>query len=257
MSYNIRFNNPDDGINAWPLRQQKTIGLIAKQQAVVFGLQEALIGQIRDIQAAMPDYKWVGVGREDGKEEGEFSPVFYNSTRLKEIRSGTFWLSERPTVPGLKGWDAACTRVVTWAQFSDNRTGREFYYFNTHFDHMGAIARRNSSFLIMQAIDSIAGSMPVILSGDFNSAPSSMSVQILTQRSKPKLLLTDTRSLTPNRSGPLYTFTGFDSEAAPGEMIDFIFVKNINKAAWHKVIDEHEGRYYPSDHLPVVVNLSY
>lgn len=257
MTYNIRFNNPDDGINAWPLRKQKVTDLISRQQPVVFGLQEALIGQIQDIQAALPDYSWVGVGRDDGKEAGEFSPVFYDKGRLKLLKTGTFWLSEQPTVPGLKGWDAACPRIVTWAKFDDKLTGRQFFYFNTHFDHIGFNARRNSCFLVMHAIDSLAGKTPAILGGDFNSAPRETVVQILTLRSKPSLHLKDSRSLTSNRTGPIYTFTGFDSEAAPGEMIDFIFVKNISKAAWHKVIDEHEGRYYPSDHLPVVVNLSY
>ena len=257
MTYNIRLNTPDDSINSWPFRKEKVIGLIAKQEPAVFGLQEALPDQVRDMEKAFPGHARIGVGRDDGKESGEFSPVFYDKARFSLIRSGTFWLSEKPSTPGSLGWDAACRRIVTWVKLEDKTTGKEFCFFNTHFDHMGTLARRNSAFTLMYAVDSIAGKLPVVITGDFNATPDSEPIFIMTGRAKPWLLFTDTRSLCPGRTGPSYTYTGFEVGGLPGKLIDFIFVKHIKTVISHKVIDDHDGRYYPSDHLPVVVRLVF
>lgn len=257
MTYNIRFKNPADSMNAWPLRKDKLIRQIMEQQPAIFGLQEALTGQILDILQQMPSFAWVGVGRDDGKEAGEYTPIFYHTGRLTLKQSSTFWLSPTPKVPGSKGWDAACNRIVTWAEFTDKNTGKAFFVFNTHFDHMGVLARRNSTFLLMQAMDSLAGKLPVILTGDFNVPPNSDPIRILTARSKPWLLVQDTRSLTNNRFGPQISYVGFEVGKLPGELIDFIFVKHIRQVSWHKILDANDGKYYPSDHLPVVVKLSF
>jgi endonuclease/exonuclease/phosphatase family metal-dependent hydrolase len=257
MTYNIRFNNPDDSINAWPNRKQIVTDLIRKQQPAIIGLQEALIGQIQDINAVMNEYAWVGVGRDDGKQGGEFTPIFYDKARLNLLNSSTFWLSATPAIAGTKSWDAACNRIVTWAKFIDKNTGKEFFVFNTHFDHIGSLARRNSSFILVNAIDSIAGKQPVILTGDFNVIPNSAPIMILTARNKPWLLVRDTRSLTDNRIGKQVTYMGFEVGKSEGELIDYIFVKNIRQVSWHKILNENNGKYYPSDHLPIVVKLSF
>jgi endonuclease/exonuclease/phosphatase family metal-dependent hydrolase len=238
------------------LRKEKVINLIREQQPLVFGLQEALIGQIKDIQGEMPGFGWVGAGRDDGKEGGEFTPVFFDQSRFQLKNTSTFWLSPTPGTPGTKGWDAACNRIVTWALFEDRNTLKEFYFFNTHFDHVGHLARRNSSFLLADAIDSLAGNLPVILTGDFNVVPNSEPVMILTFRNKPWKILQDTRSLTSDRTGQIVTYTGFEVGAIEGKLIDFIFVKKIKQVYWHRIPDNSDGKYYPSDHLPVVVKMS-
>jgi endonuclease/exonuclease/phosphatase family metal-dependent hydrolase len=255
MTYNIRFNNPGDGVNAWPERKDKVFEVVKAAEPDVFGLQEALIGQINDFQQAMPGYKWVGAGREDGKEGGEFSPVFFNATRFKAYVSGTFWLSQTPTVPGVKGWDAACNRVVSWVKLNDFKNGKTFFLFNTHFDHMGNIARKESARLLLHAIDSLAGGMSVIVTGDFNATPESEPVQILIGSTSEIKPLIDSKELAEKRTGPAYSFTGFEYAKIVGELIDYVFVKNISKVHDHSIIDTHYGDYYPSDHLPVIVSL--
>ena len=256
LTYNIRFNNPADGLNAWPERKEKVILLVRQQQPGIFGLQEALKDQVNDVEKAFPAYGRVGVGRDDGKEAGEFSPVFYNKQLYAVKTSGSFWLSQTPSVAGSRGWDAACNRIVSWAKLQELSGGKEFCYFNTHFDHMGEVARRSSALLLLHCIDSLAGKLPVILTGDFNAVPSSEPIKLLTDPLNP-LHMTDSRSLASYISGPEYTYTGFEVGAIPGEMIDYVFVKNILKVNYLKVKDFHAGKFYPSDHLPVIARLSF
>jgi len=255
MSYNIRLNTPDDGVNAWPNRKNKVLELIKAQQPAIFGLQEVLVDQLRDVENAFPSFTRVGVGRDDGREAGEFSPVFFDSRRFQPETSGTFWLSQTPSIPGSRGWDAACNRVVTWVKLTDTQTGKILFFFNTHFDHMGHKARRNSAFLLTKAVDSIASGYPVIITGDFNSTPDSEPIFIMTARVKPWQLFTDSRSLCKGRTGPGYTYTGFEVGGIPGQLIDFVFLKSIRRVLSHTVIEQNDGKYYPSDHLPVVVKL--
>lgn len=255
MSYNIRFNNPGDGVNAWPERKDKVFDVIATANPDVFGLQEALIGQIEEIHKAFPGYKWIGQGRDDGKNGGEFSPVFYNSSRFSLQNSGTFWLSQTPSVAGSRGWDAACNRVVSWVMLTDRQSGKSFYVFNTHFDHLGQVARRESARLILRATDSIAGSSAFIVTGDFNADPASEPIRILTEQQGVLSKLKDTRLMAAKVSGPAYSYTGFEVGAIPGELIDYVFVKNITKVDSLHINDKSDGKYYPSDHLPVIVEL--
>lgn len=255
MSYNIRFNNPGDGVNAWPERKDKVFDILSSADPDVFGLQEALIGQIEDIHKAFPGYKWIGQGRDDGKNDGEFSPVFYNSSRFSLQNSGTFWLSQNPSEAGSRGWDAACNRVVSWVMLTDFQSGKSFYVFNTHFDHMGQVARRESARLILRATDSIAGSSAFIVTGDFNADPASEPIRILTEQQGVQSKLNDTRRMAAKVTGPAYSYTGFEVGAIPGELIDYIFVKNITKVDSQFINDKANGKYYPSDHLPVIVEL--
>lgn len=257
MSYNIRLNTTDDGVNAWPNRKNKVFELVNSQQPSILGLQEVLYEQLRDIEIAFPFYSRVGVGRDDGKKAGEFSPIFFDAKRFSSEASGTFWLSQTPSIPGSRGWDAACNRVVTWVKLRESMTGKAFFVFNTHFDHMGKLARRNSALLLVQAVDSISGSHPTIITGDFNSTPDSEPIFIMTAKVKPWQLFTDSRSLCKGRIGPSYTYTGFEVGAIQGQLIDFVFLKKIRTVREHRVIDQNDGKYYPSDHLPVVVNLAF
>ncbi len=174
VSFNIRYNTPNDGVNAWPNRAEMVTGLLQFHEADIFGLQEALYEQITDIQKELPDHEWFGVGRDDGKKRGEFSPIFYNKSKFILIKHGNFWLSENCGEPGL-GWDAACNRIVAWGKFQSKVTGKQFLVFNTHFDHSGNEARKNSAFLIRDKIKEISNEqgLPVILTGDFNLAPES------------------------------------------------------------------------------------
>ncbi len=252
MTYNIRFSNPADGDNYWPNRKGLVLAMIQDQKPDVFGLQEALKTQVKDFEDAFPEYVRVGVGRDDGADSGEFSPVFFNKNRFKAIISGTFWLSTTPDVPGSRGWDAGCNRIVTWVKLTDKLTGRTFCFFNTHFDHIGVEARRNSALLLLNRVDSLAGHSPVIVTGDFNAIPESEPIAILTDNSNPKAL-TDTRELCNNPEGPHYTYTGFEVTGNPGEQIDYVFVKHISAVVSHKVLTNNTGKYYLSDHLPVVV----
>ncbi len=250
LTYNIRLANPDDTPNTWNARKQKVFSLIREAKPDVFGLQEPLHEQVTDMENAFTDYTMVGVGRDDGKEAGEYSPLFFNAHKFKMISSATFWLSQTPSVAGSRGWDAACNRVVSWVQLRDYKTEKVFFVFCTHFDHMGEIARRNSAKLLLHAIDSLSGKNPVIVLGDFNSKPVSEPYQIITDVKNPDHLF-DSRVICKKPAGPKYTFTGFIVGAQPGEQIDYIFLKNKVKVLSFRVNNSNNGNYYPSDHLPV------
>ncbi|MFA5972886.1 MAG: endonuclease/exonuclease/phosphatase family protein [Lentimicrobiaceae bacterium] len=256
LTYNIRLLNPGDAPNTWSARKQKVFSLISAAKPDVFGLQEPVREQVKDIEYAFPDYALVGVGRDDGKEAGEYSPLFYNEHKFKLLSSGTFWLSQTPTIAGSRGWDAACNRVVSWVQLKDYKTGKVFFVFCTHFDHMGEIARRNSANLLLHAVDSLSGNNPVIVLGDFNSKPDSEPYQIITDKSNPNHLL-DARENCKKPTGPKYTFTGFKVGAQPGDRIDYIFLKNKIKVLSFRVNNKNDGNYYPSDHLPVSAVLRF
>lgn len=173
MSFNIRFNTARDSANAWPHRKDLAASMIRFHHANLAGLQEALKGQIDDLAERLPGYGWFGVGRDDGRDKGEFSAIFYRRDRFELLEESTFWLSEEPEVIGSKGWDAAITRIVTWGKLRDRSTGKVFFHFNTHFDHRGVRAREESASLLLTKIKEIAGTTPVIVTGDFNSRESS------------------------------------------------------------------------------------
>lgn len=251
MTFNIRFNNPDDGVNAWPNRVEMVSGLLKYHEPDIFGFQEALIGQIEDIQNAMPDYEWFGVGRDDGKKGGEFSPVFFNKKKFILIASGTFWLSETPEKPS-KSWDAALPRIVTWGKFKSKVTGKHFLYFNTHFDHKGDEARKNSAFVIRDKIKEISGNqgLPVILTGDFNLYPESEPIGLI------KSFMKDSREITKTPPyGPEGTFNSFNWNAPLERRIDYIFTQGEIKVLKYAVLTDSKDQRWPSDHLPVFVKI--
>jgi endonuclease/exonuclease/phosphatase family metal-dependent hydrolase len=255
MTFNIRYNNAADSANAWPFRKDKVASQILFHDVDLLGVQEALHGQLEDLQQRLPSYKYVGVGRTDGEQKGEYSALFFDTARLQLLHSETFWLSQQPTVAGSKGWDAAITRVVTWAQFKDLKTNLKFYAFNTHFDHMGKVARRESANLLLQKIESFAGKNPVIVTGDFNASPADEPIQLITD-SNNLHHLTDSKAIsaTPHY-GPSGTFNGFQQKEVNDEPIDYIFVKNGVKVLKHATLSQSWNGLFSSDHFPVFAKL--
>lgn len=250
MTFNIRYDTKDDGINQWANRKEHAAEVVKYHGVDFVGMQEALINQIKDLSAQLPDYAWIGKGRDDGKEAGEFSPIFYQKNKFTLLKSHTFWLSDSCEKVGF-GWDAVCRRVVTYGYFKENKTGKEFYVFNTHFDHKGQVARRESAKLVLQKMAEIAGKKPAILTGDFNALPTEEPIQIITQESNPLHLIDSEKISKTPHYGPYSTFNGFKGEEIPGRHIDYIFVKNGVKCLNHAAhADAWEGRY-PSDHFPV------
>ncbi|HET9431504.1 MAG TPA: endonuclease/exonuclease/phosphatase family protein [Chitinophagaceae bacterium] len=251
MTFNIRLNTPADSMNAWPFRKDKVNSQVIFHKVHVLGVQEALNDQVLDLQAGLPHFRFTGGGRDDGKAKGEYSAIFYDTARLQLLRSNTFWLSLTPEQPGSKSWDAAITRIVTWAEFRDRKTKQNFFVFNTHFDHIGQIARRESALLLKKEVHRIAGKIPVIVMGDFNARPAEEPIQVLLDK-KDSLYLMDSKelSLAPHY-GPMGTFNGFKSKERDDQPIDYIFVKDGWKVLQHATISQTwEGRF-ASDHFAV------
>jgi endonuclease/exonuclease/phosphatase family metal-dependent hydrolase len=259
MTFNIRYDEPCDKENAWPNRKELVASMIRFHQADLVGVQEALERQMRDLERLLPDYAWVGVGRADGKAGGEFSAIIYRKSRFNLIESSTFWLSETPDVPG-KGWDAAYPRIVTWARLKDTTTGKIFFHFNTHFDHRGVRAREESARLLLKRIYTIAGQLPVVVTGDFNFNESSKGYEILTSKTLEKEIgsqasLRDARYLSQHgHHGPASTFNEFKA-LVPEMKIDYVFIKGTVRVLQHGALSDTWNGRFPSDHLPVLAEI--
>ena len=257
MTFNIRLNTASDSLNAWPYRKDNVASQILFHEAHIVGVQEALHNQMVDLHDRLKGYKYVGVGRDDGKEKGEYSAIFYDTTRLQVLKSETFWLSQTPEVPGSKSWDAAITRVVTWAQMKDRKTGKTFFAFNTHFDHMGKVARAESARLLLQKIKTIAGKSPVVVTGDFNAVPSDEPIMVVVDKSNADRLIDSKEVSATPHYGPTGTFTGFKAKETTNDPIDYIFIKNGFKVLKHATLSQSwEGRF-SSDHYPVLAVLQW
>ncbi len=257
MSFNIRYNNPGDSLNAWPHRIVKVTSQILFHEADYVGLQEALAGQLQDLQNGLPGYKVIGVGRDDGKTKGEYSAIIYNSKRLKALESATFWLSQTPDIIGSRGWDAALPRIVTWAKFKDLKTKKTFFAFNTHFDHIGKEARRESAHLLLKKVKEIAGKNRAFITGDFNAEPNAEPVQIIVNPSDPDRL-TDSRQLSQMpHYGPTGTFNAFQRKEVDDNPIDYIFLKGSWKVKKHAALSQTWGGRFASDHFALFAVLGY
>lgn len=255
MSFNIRMDNKGDGDNQWTNRKDFACRLVHFYQPDLIGTQEVLHHQLMDMKQRLPDYGVAGVGREDGKEKGEYSAVFYKKGRFELLENNTFWLSEQPEAVGKKGWDAACERVVTWAKLRDKLSGQVFYFFNTHFDHMGQVARHESALLLKGRVAEISGKYPVIVTGDFNAEPDSEVVQLLTDLSDSKHFA-DSRRMAGFRYGPEYSFHDYGRlPIAERKMIDYVFTRNIKKVLISAILTDTEGVLFVSDHYPLLVSL--
>lgn len=254
LSFNIRYNNPNDGDNAWPHRKQHVSSLIQFHQADIIGLQEALVGQLSDLERQLPDYAWFGVGRDDGKQGGEFTAILYRKEILTLQRQGTFWCSPTPDIPS-KGWDADLNRTVTWGHFERN-TGESFYLFNTHFDHKGSEARAQCAQLIRRRIDTIAKQAPVIVTGDFNTTPTDKPYQHLTDNTPYKKAMYDASKISELKPyGSSFTFTEFDISAVDNAPIDYIFTSDSIKVARFGVLSDSFNGRLPSDHYPLLAEV--
>ena len=250
ITYNIRLNTAGDGEHAWPHRKQDVAALFRFHRASVFCVQEALPDQIDDLVAAFPGYAYEGVGRDDGIREGEFSAVFFDRSRFERLDGGTFWLSETPGECSF-GWDAACRRICSWVQLSDSATGGSFFVFNTHFDHVGTVARKESADLILQRIDAIAGDgSPVVLCGDFNLAPDAGPIGVIRSRLHDAFEVSE---LPPY--GSVATYHGFTYDDPPRQRIDYVFVSPGVRVLRYGVLTDSRDRRFFSDHLPVLVTL--
>jgi len=250
ITYNIRYNTPSDKENAWPNRRTEVMNLLKLHKADIFSVQEALYDQIMDLKDGMAGFDYVGVGRDDGNINGEFSAIYYNSNRYALIENGTFWLSETPKIPS-KSWDAALNRICTWARLKEKETRKTFYIFNTHFDHIGVKARKESALLILKKIGEIAGRKdPVILTGDFNLKPEEKPLVLIRQKLKDARQISET---VP--TGPIGTFNDFDFASKLENRIDYIFLNKMVEVKKYTVITDSKNNRYPSDHLPVLAEI--
>ncbi len=254
MSFNIRYGSANDGENAWPARQQFVIDTIRANDPDIIGLQEVLEFQARQLRAALPEYEFVGVGRDDGVDQGEFVPIMYRSKLFELVDVGHLWLSEHADRPGVKGWDAACPRMLTWVRLGFKRHPlNSIYVVNTHFDHVGKQARLESAKILRQMTDSLGGK-PVLVMGDFNCGPGSPPYQVLTGDRRNLAELHDPHAVLGLPEQNAGTFNGFEGTQT-GPRIDWILY-NRRFQPLRSNIDRRsfDGRY-PSDHFPINATL--
>jgi endonuclease/exonuclease/phosphatase family metal-dependent hydrolase len=252
-TYNIRYDNAQDTANAWQDRLPHLANLIRFQDFDVLGTQEVLFSQLQDLAARLPGYAHVGVGREDGKQAGEFSAIFYKKDKYRLLQQGTFWLSMTSTTPS-KGWDAALPRICTWGQLQEKSTGFTFYLFNTHFDHKGVEARKESAKLILSKMKATAGTAPAILTGDFNVDQRDETYTILHTAGR----LHDAYTVAQVVYAPNGTFNGFEPKRNTDARIDHIFLSPAFTATRYGILTEtYGGGKTPSDHYPVAVEVRY
>ena len=250
ISFNVRYSSaPEiDGDNRWELRRDAAVKMVAQQKPLAMGLQEACPDQIDFLDLNLTGYKHIGVGRDDGKRAGEMMAIYYDTTRLTLLDSGTFWLSETPEKVSI-GWDAACNRTCTWGHFKMKDTDFEFLYFNTHLDHLGSLARKNSIKLIVAKMTELnPDNLPVFLSGDFNSTTDDPIFDPL------KASLKDAREMSAI-SDKIITYNGFgtvtDNPNTRKEwVIDHIFFSGVNPMAF-MVLNGNYGVPFISDHYPI------
>ncbi|MCU0915555.1 MAG: endonuclease/exonuclease/phosphatase family protein [Planctomycetes bacterium] len=265
MTFNIRYGTANDGANSWDQRKDMACELVRRQAPDLIGLQEALRSQIDDMRAALPEYAEIGVGREDGKTGGEYSGILYRKDRFEVQDSGTFWLSDTPTVPGSITWGNACTRVCTWGRFLP-KTGQPFYLFNTHLDHVAQLAREKGIALIMSRLKSRPHPDPVVFTGDLNSGEKNPVIRYLKGEqqldaagdglSRNPVPLVDTfRVLHQDVTevGTAHSFKGGRS----GNKIDYIFVQPGVQVLKAEILRDNQDNRYPSDHYPVTAALRW
>lgn len=252
-SYNLRMDTSRDSLDSWKHRKDMVNGLIRFHDFDIFGTQEGFHHQITDI-IDPGDYAYTGTGRDDGKNAGEHSAIIYKKDKFLVLDKGDFWFSETPEIPG-KGWDATCcNRICSWAKFKDIISGKEFYFFNLHYDHQGKEARSQSSLLLMKKIREIAEGYPVICTGDFNAIPDSEPIQLIYKDG----LLNDSYIVTLQPPyGTTGTFNSFNVHAEMKNRIDYIWVSNEFMVNKYGVLNDAQYGHFPSDHFPVMINVSF
>jgi len=249
ISYNIRYNNPEDGRNIWENRRATVSAFLNEENADFIGLQEVVHPQLLDLVKSLDAYDYIGVGREDGATKGEYSPVFYKKEKYKLLQSNTFWLSETPYNIS-KGWDASLERICTYGLFQNRISQKKIWVFNTHFDHRGIKARAESVDLILDKIRSLnQENYPVVVTGDFNLTPETEPIK------KMQSELVDVQKNLP-KSDPFYaTSNNFNTEKNDGKRIDYIFIKGLKILNARHPYKKTPTGGWASDHHPVVVRL--
>ena len=251
MSYNIKYDNKGDTINNWNDRKESMVKLLKHYDASFIGMQEVLYNQLEYLDASLPNYKYIGVGRDDGKKKGEFAPILYDSKNYKLLKSETFWLSDTPEKVS-KGWDASLERICTYGLFEDLKTKEKIYIFNTHFDHRGVKAREESVKLILRKIKEInSEKLALVLMGDLNLTPDKEPIKML------KKNLDEGQEITQKPFyGPAGSFSGFDDRPLVNK-IDYLFVKNLKVENYIHIDDRMDNNKHISDHLPVLATVSW
>lgn len=259
-TYNIRNDaNLDDAKNGngWQQRLPEVCNLIKYYDFDIFGTQEGLYHQLENMKEQLPEMDYIGVGRDDGKQAGEYSAIFYKKDKFKLLDSGNFWLSNNSSKPNM-GWDAVCIRICSWGKFKEKTSGKEFYMFNVHTDHVGVKARKEGAKLILEKIKKIAGKKPVILTGDFNSDQNSESYMLLNTTNQ----LRDSYELSPIKYANNGTFNSFNLTRKTDERIDHIFINNDFKVIRYGILtdiywDRNSVPRVASDHYPVAAELEF
>jgi endonuclease/exonuclease/phosphatase family metal-dependent hydrolase len=258
MSFNIRNSRARDGTNSWTNRRDHFFSVIEHFSPSLIGFQEVLADQYDDITNRMRDFSFVGVARDDGKRKGEWALLGFRKDRFEKSDAGDFWLSEHPEEVGSVSWDAALTRICSWAKLRERQTGREFFYANTHFDHKGPIARENSAKLIAKKLTDLAKGSPVVLTGDFNTSEDSKAYAAMASRDGNRAGWIDSyREVHPQRMPDEASFNGF-KPVVKGSRIDFIFHSPELKATSATIERDRspEGKF-ASDHYAVTAVLEF
>ncbi|NEU59111.1 endonuclease/exonuclease/phosphatase family protein [Halorussus sp. MSC15.2] len=256
MSFNVRYDTDSDGEHAWPERKEMVASVLRFHKPDLVGLQEPLKHQLDYIDGQTPGIEWVGVGRADGDTKGEHVPIGYRPSRFELLDTSTFWLSESPTVAGSVGWNAARPRIVTWAKLRDTESQTRFYLFNTHLDHRGDTARVESARLLRRRASDIAGSDPVVVTGDLNCTKSDGPYRELTAEEQSGWQLFDAKRESENgHYGPTVTFDAFEGE--PDAKIDYVFATDDVSVYQHGIVRERWDDRPPSDHFPVLADVCF
>jgi endonuclease/exonuclease/phosphatase family metal-dependent hydrolase len=250
MSFNLRYDTEEDGSNKWNNRKEACIKMLANTQPCILGIQEGLHHQVTYIKENLPQYNYVGVGRDDGYSAGEYSAIFYSTQRFELIKTGNFWLSETPNTPS-KGWDANNIRIVTWVKLKDASKNKVIYVFNTHFDHKGKIAQKQSSLLLTKQIKQIVDDIeaPIFIMGDFNLLIGNNSLKPIIKEyySARRFALRTDNNKSFNAWGKFYLLN---------RNIDYIFFKNANALSFKTIVKKY-GVPYISDHYPIISHFNY
>jgi endonuclease/exonuclease/phosphatase family metal-dependent hydrolase len=251
LTYNVRFAS-DEAPNRWADRRPVARAMLNELRVDVIGMQEALDRQVKNFAADLPEFRWIGIGRDVGGD-GEFMAVFYRLARLTAVEHGHFWLSNTPDVPGSSSWGNACNRMVTWVRFRDKSADREFYFFNTHLDHRSQLSRDKSAELIVKRTSDLTAGVPVVLVGDFNSADTTSSVY--------RTLLSggfaDTWTQASQPGSEANTFHGYQPTPGGNDRIDWILTRGPVHAELARIVDFSLSGQYPSDHHPVLATLRF
>ncbi len=267
MSFNIRYGTADDKENAWPLRRGLVFDIISEYQPQLIGVQEALDFQLEEIVKQLPEYAYLGVGRDNGEKKGEFSAILYLKDRYNVITSETYWLSDTPGTAGSRTWGNTLPRIVTWARLKDTKLNREIYMYNTHFDHQSQPSREKSALLLAKSVMNREDlSIPAVITGDFNSGEYNSVIRYLLE-DQPINMSTGEALTNPHpfkdtfrtkhpeavKVGTANRFEGY----SVGEKIDYVFISGHLSTVGAMIIRDNNRGRYPSDHFPVIADLTF